>query len=108
LRFEIDQPTSSEAEQTHYEEIKKVVDEILTKSRLPEATLQELVSMYMRYLLERGTKEATKEYMNLDREINGPASVQRSIKANFDAGKIPEAINGQVSHRSVFHVFQRP
>lgn len=98
LRFEIDQPTSSETEQSHYGEIKRVVDEILTQSKLPEATLQELVPMYMKYLLERGTKEATKEYMNLDREINGPASVQKSLRANLDAGKVPESINGQVSH----------
>jgi pre-mRNA-processing factor 39 len=99
LLLEIDQPTSSETEQNHYEEIKRVVDEILTKSRLPEATLQELVSMYMRYLLERGTKEATKEYMSLDREINGPASVQKSLKANLDVGKVPESINGQVCYK---------
>ncbi|KAK5064289.1 hypothetical protein LTR84_000122 [Exophiala bonariae] len=94
LRFEIDQPVSHEAEQSHHGEIKKVVDEILAHSKLPEATLQELVSMYMKYLLERGTKEATKEYMNLDREINGPASVQKSLKANHDAIKV-ESINGQ-------------
>lgn len=99
LRFEIDQPTSHGAEKNHHAEIKKVVDEVLAHSKLSEATLQELVSMYMKYLLERGTKEATKEYMSLDREINGPASVQKSLKASHDASKVPESINGQVRHK---------
>jgi hypothetical protein len=33
------------------------------------------VQIYMAYLLERGTKDTAKEYMALDREVHGPASV---------------------------------
>ncbi|KAK5194960.1 hypothetical protein LTR99_009868 [Exophiala xenobiotica] len=98
LRFEIDQPSSSDFEQTHYYQIKRVVDEIMTKRALPEQTIQELVTMYMKYLLERGTKDAAKEYMNLDREINGPESVQKLAKTHTapDLGKATGLINGQV------------
>jgi len=99
LRFEIDQPTSSETEKAHYDQIRRVVDEILTKSKLPEATVQELVTSYMNYLLERGAKDAAKEYMNLDREINGPASVQKLPKSKAptaEAGKGLGIVNGQV------------
>ncbi|OQU95776.1 hypothetical protein CLAIMM_01947 [Cladophialophora immunda] len=95
LRFEIDQPTSSETEQQHYEQIRRVVEEILSKSVLPEPTVQELITTYMRYLLERGTKDAAKEYMNLDREINGPTSVQKLPKANPEPSKTLGVVNGQ-------------
>ncbi|KIX00460.1 uncharacterized protein Z518_10600 [Rhinocladiella mackenziei CBS 650.93] len=101
LRFEIDQPTSSDTEQTHYDQIRRIVDEILSKSALPETTVQELVTMYMKYLLERGSKDAAKEYMNLDREINGPTSVQKLPKTSQDPSKILGLVNGQVCHHPV-------
>lgn len=102
LRFEIDQPIGSGDEQQHHDQVRRVVDEILTKNALPEATTQELVTLYMRYLLERGTKDAAKEYMNLDRQINGPLSVQKLLppKTNPDASKVAGTVNGQVCQTS--------
>jgi pre-mRNA-processing factor 39 len=97
LRFELEQPTSTESEKQHYTQIKKVADDILTKSKLPENVVKALVTVYMNYLLERGTKDAAKEYMHLDREINGPASVQALAKARAaDGGKVLGMTNGQV------------
>ncbi|KAI1614254.1 hypothetical protein EDD36DRAFT_464101 [Exophiala viscosa] len=95
LRFEIEQPTAAGSEQSQYDRIRRVVDDILTKSVLPEATVQELITTYMKYLLERGTKDAAKEYMNLDREINGPASVQKLPAPQGDSGKPLLPVNGQ-------------
>ncbi|KIV78122.1 hypothetical protein, variant 1 [Exophiala sideris] len=95
LRFEIEQPAAAGSEQTQYDRIRRVVDDILTKSVLPEAIVQELITTYMKYLLERGTKDAAKEYMNLDREINGPGSVQKLPKAQADQGKPLLPVNGQ-------------
>jgi pre-mRNA-processing factor 39 len=64
---------------------------------LPENVVKALVTVYMNYLLERGTKDAAKEYMHLDREINGPASVQALAKARAaDGGKVLGMTNGQV------------
>ncbi|RMZ86294.1 hypothetical protein DV736_g6477, partial [Chaetothyriales sp. CBS 134916] len=77
LKFEIDQTTTAETEKDHYDLIKNVANEILQhKSTLPELVTKSLVAIYMEYLLERGTKDGAKEYLNLDREINGPASVR--------------------------------
>jgi pre-mRNA-processing factor 39 len=97
LRFEIDQPTSSETEKSHYDQIKQVVDDLMHRSKLSSTTIQDLVTVYMSYLLERGTKDATKEYLNLDREINGPLSVQKIAKGGkpIDSSK-GLGINGQV------------
>lgn len=96
LQFETSQPTSPETEKAQYEQIKSVADDILNKSRLPDATLQSLITIYMNYLLEKGGKEATREYLNLDREINGPVSVQKQPKTKpSSTSKAVAGVNGQ-------------
>ena len=71
LLFELEQPTSAETEQTQYQRIKQVHEDMRKKSNLPPSTMKDLSHYYMVYLLERGTKEASKEYMAVDREVNG-------------------------------------
>ena len=71
LFFELEQPTSAETETVQYKRIKQVHEDIRRKSQLPPLTIKDLSHYYMVYLLERGTKDAAKEYMTLDREING-------------------------------------
>lgn len=75
LLFEIEQPTSADTETNSYERIKQVISDVRSKSTLAPDVVKELVQIYMTYLLERCTVDAAKEYMALDREINGPASV---------------------------------
>lgn len=75
LMFELEQPTSAATESVQYARIKQVIEDIRSKSALPTETVKELVQIYMAYLLERGTTDAAKEYMTLDREVHGPASV---------------------------------
>lgn len=99
LAFELEQPTSADTEQVQYERIKQVVDDIRSKSSLPADIVKELVQSYMVYLLERGTKETAKEYMTLDREVNGPTSVQLATKGREVVGKdnqtpVPMTQNG--------------
>lgn len=71
LKFELDQPTSAEVEPAKYKLIKQVHDDIRRKSHLSGETIRDLCHIYMAYLLERGSKSTAKEYMQLDREING-------------------------------------
>lgn len=75
LMFELEQPTSAATESVQYERIKQVIEDIRSKSALPTETVKELAQIYMAYLLERGITDAAKEYMTLDREVHGPASV---------------------------------
>jgi pre-mRNA-processing factor 39 len=89
LMFELEQPTSASTESAQYERIKQVIEDIRSKSTLPADVVKELVQSYMIYLLERGTKDAAKEYMTLDREVHGPASVQAATRARA-SGKAPE------------------
>lgn len=69
--FELEQPTSADTEVTQYKRIKQVHDDIRRKSHLPPLTVKDITHYYMVYLLERGTKDAAREYMTLDREVNG-------------------------------------
>lgn len=84
LRFEIELPTKSEEDKLHYGHVRHVIDAAQNKGRIGWGTMQELMGMYMSYLLERGTKETVKEYMELDREVNGPNSVQKTIRSKVE------------------------
>lgn len=75
LVFEIEQPTSAATESVQYDRIKQVISDVRSKSSLQVDAVKELVQIYMNYLLERGTTDAAKEYMTLDREVHGPVSV---------------------------------
>lgn len=104
LQFEIDQPVTSQTEKAHHTQVKHVLDEILQKTKLSASTTQELVTMYMDYLLSRGGKEAAKEYMDLDRDINGPVSVAKLLKGRGSGQQQSQStsvkglglVNGQV------------
>jgi pre-mRNA-processing factor 39 len=71
FNFELEQPTSAETEPAQYERIKRVMDEIRKKGQLPPATVKDIAHYYMAYLVERGGKDSIKEYMTLDKEVNG-------------------------------------
>jgi len=68
LDFEISQPTEAER---HHARVKGVLEDIRHKSKLPAAVIKELAHTYMTYLLAQGTKDVAKEYLALDKEING-------------------------------------
>lgn len=98
LRFEIDLPTCSESVKDQQSHVTSIVNDIMHKSKLPAPVVQELVTTYMGYLLERGSKDAAKEYMELDREINGPTSVRKTLKgkASEQPARAASLVNGQV------------
>ncbi|KAK8224760.1 hypothetical protein HDK90DRAFT_91408 [Phyllosticta capitalensis] len=75
LAFEIQQPTTEETEPEQLERIKQVHNLVRQKSTLSQEAVRDLVHDYMLHLLERGGKEAAKEVLTLDREINGPVSI---------------------------------
>lgn len=80
LNFELDQPVTSETEVQQHQRIKAVHNDIRHKSRLTPELIQSLSQRYMSYLTERSDRAAAKEYMDLDAEVNGPASVVQMMK----------------------------
>ncbi|CAG7980340.1 unnamed protein product [Penicillium salamii] len=94
LVFEIEQPTSAATESVQYDRIKQVISDIRSKSALQVDAVKELVQIYMVYLLERGTTDTAKEYMTLDREVHGPASVAFA-RTGGSVGAVPIPANIQ-------------
>jgi pre-mRNA-processing factor 39 len=71
LEFELEQPTDEESEKEHYARIKQIFDDMRAKTHMSLTTIKELSHYYMSYLQQRGTKDAMKEFLQVDREING-------------------------------------
>lgn len=88
LQFELEQPTTAESEKEQYEKISGVLNDIRQKSKLSTASIKELSHYYLEYLQQRGTKEAMQEFLQVDMEINGPASV-RKIRLTEDGKPAP-------------------
>ncbi|TKA75188.1 hypothetical protein B0A55_05175 [Friedmanniomyces simplex] len=79
--FEVNQPARDPKEQKqHYQLVKAVYDAVRQRSNLPPATIKDLTTYYLSYLQERGPSDAMKEVMELDKEVNGPLSVQKRVK----------------------------
>ena len=95
LDFELQQPTSENDEKARHERVRGVFNDIRQYSRLPLELIKELSATYFTYLKERGGKEAMKEYVQLDQEINGPISISAAAKA-MDANG-PSVENGDPS-----------
>ncbi|KAI1415925.1 pre-mRNA-processing factor 39 [Hypoxylon sp. FL1857] len=75
LEFELEQPTNAELEPQHAERVKHIFDELLAKSRISAQAKKELFLVYLTYLQERGGADAMKQFLTIDREIYGPASL---------------------------------
>jgi len=69
--FELQQPTNAETESMQYERIKGVFQAIFTKSFISPSVIKDIGHFYLEYLLQRGSKDAAKEYLKVDRDING-------------------------------------
>jgi pre-mRNA-processing factor 39 len=75
LEFELHQPTSESDEAARHQRIRAVFDNIRRYTRLPPELIKKVSATYFDYLRERGGKDAMKEFMQLDLEINGPVSI---------------------------------
>ncbi|ODV91007.1 hypothetical protein CANCADRAFT_2727 [Tortispora caseinolytica NRRL Y-17796] len=84
LKFEIEQPLDIENPQNNHKLIAGVHYDIITNATLPPHISKDLSHVYMDYLLQHGDSKSLKEYMYLDRQINGPFSVQDLHKRKLD------------------------
>ncbi|KAI4728949.1 hypothetical protein E4T49_03356 [Aureobasidium sp. EXF-10728] len=75
LSFEIDQPTTLKSAAEQAERVKALHTTIRQKTRLNADVVRDLSQRYMGYLTEKQSKLAAREYLDLDMQVNGPASV---------------------------------
>ncbi|KAI5466611.1 hypothetical protein BGZ63DRAFT_2489 [Mariannaea sp. PMI_226] len=81
FQFELEQPTSADAESKQNERVKQVFDELRERSRLSTSVKKELTQVYLGYLVQRGDKDSMKVFLQVDREMFGPESVAKQSKA---------------------------
>ncbi|RDW64168.1 hypothetical protein BP5796_10670 [Coleophoma crateriformis] len=113
FEFEFAQPTSAATEEEHYSRIKKIYTDMIQKSRMTLSTKKDIANYYLVYLQERGTKEAMKEFLQIDKDLNGPLSIQPAIIKNAGSkglenghavGELDEATlrKGEVQYSTYF------
>lgn len=91
FKFELNQPTSYENMAETHEHISALHHTLRTQAQLPPSTMKDISHEYMQYLLSRGPAGALDEYMFLDREVNGPFSVQLQNKIRLsENGRLDE------------------
>ena len=77
LDFEMEQPgktgeeSEAVAQQQQHERVRRIMDDIRRRSRLPVEAMQELALVYMGYLEDRGVRDVEKEWIALDRDMFG-------------------------------------
>ncbi|KAI5199741.1 hypothetical protein E4T39_06104 [Aureobasidium subglaciale] len=75
LAFEMEQPTTMDTAAEQAERVKALHGTIRHKTRLTADVVRDLSQKYLSYLTERQSKVAAREYLELDMQVNGPASV---------------------------------
>jgi pre-mRNA-processing factor 39 len=94
FQLELEQsPEGKEGETDQTERVKHVFDEFRSRSRLPNPVKRELAQVYMNFLMQRGGKDAMKEFLTVDRQMFG--SVQHAIPQET------EGIQLTLTHRPV-------
>ncbi|EMC91173.1 hypothetical protein BAUCODRAFT_317285 [Baudoinia panamericana UAMH 10762] len=87
--FEVGQPIRNEEQQAqHYQRVKGVYDAMRESSQLARSTMKEITGYYLAYLCERGPTDAMKELIEVDRQVNGPPTVQQGMERFIDDGKM--------------------
>lgn len=87
LEFEMQQPTSEAEEVANYKRVKAVYESARRRASSASTLVKDLSALYFAFLKERGGQAAMREFLQLDREINGPSSVAASVKGkNFEGG----------------------
>ncbi|KAL1888014.1 hypothetical protein Cpir12675_006331 [Ceratocystis pirilliformis] len=81
IEFELEQPTTPETEAEQSKRIKQVFDNLRTKSRLSTGLKRAFTLKYLTYLQYRGGRDAMQQFLVVDREFFGPASVAVASRA---------------------------
>ncbi|KAF2725601.1 hypothetical protein K431DRAFT_343028 [Polychaeton citri CBS 116435] len=101
LNFELEQANSTADAAKISKFVRSVIDDILRNSSLPLPVIESLASRYLEYLQERGGPDSMKDFLELDRELNGPLSISslRKTKGSYDTKTT--VVNGGQAHTEV-------
>lgn len=71
FQFELEQPGNEQNASEQMERMKHVFDELRGRSRLSATVKRSLSRMYMNFLVQRGSKDAMKAFLEMDRQMSG-------------------------------------
>ncbi|KND90200.1 Pre-mRNA-processing factor 39 [Tolypocladium ophioglossoides CBS 100239] len=107
FQFELEQRSEGQGEIGH--RVRHVFTEFRRTSRLPPAVKRDMAQIYLDFLVHRGGQSSILEYLDVDREMFGPASVafpaagQEGARENGAAGgELDEASKKKAESRLVF------
>ncbi|ERT01883.1 hypothetical protein HMPREF1624_00177 [Sporothrix schenckii ATCC 58251] len=98
--FELVQPTTADTAAQAAERVDNVIKEMRTRSRLSQSTKREFYAAYLTFLQQRGGKDSMKQFIEMDREISGPASVQSTATKSKEAGGAPASLDEATLQRA--------
>ncbi|KYK55390.1 mRNA splicing protein [Drechmeria coniospora] len=105
FEFELEQPMHSQAQDDATQRVKHVFEEIRAKSRLSPSVKRDLGIIFLNFLVQRGGKDAMKEFAAVDRAISGSSSVAAlSTDGQNGAGatELDEASKQKAEARLIF------
>jgi len=115
IDFEVQQPVTAGQEDQQSERVKHVYNELRAKSRISPASKQDLYLSYMAYLQDQGGKDAMKEFLTVDREVYGPASLttlEKFMAKENGAGKGPldeaSKVKAESRHPAYYEYYGEP
>jgi len=95
FKFELEQPLDISNPELTHQRITGVFKTISERARLPPLTIRDVTEEYMKYILER-TTGMVNQYIQLDRETNGPFIVQTQRKRRLaDDGNL-DVVNKRI------------
>ncbi|EGR47785.1 uncharacterized protein TRIREDRAFT_22598 [Trichoderma reesei QM6a] len=119
FQFELEQDgKDKDGEPGQAELVKNVFDEFRSRTRLPGPVKRELAQLYMNFLVQRGGKDAMKEFLTVDRQMFGPVSITAASKGGSGAkengaspvGELDEASKrkAQTRYLNFYEAHQEP
>jgi pre-mRNA-processing factor 39 len=96
FRFEIQQPSTPQTEETRHSRLKELVNIIRTRARISPLVIHDLSTEYLEYLKDIAGPGAANEYVKLDVDINGPFMSRTTDKARLDANGDVNAVDRRI------------
>ncbi|OAR05799.1 hypothetical protein LLEC1_07360 [Akanthomyces lecanii] len=94
FEFELNQQVDGQSAPDQAARLHHVFVELRSKSRLSAASKMELAQVYMNYLVQQGDKEAMKRFLEVDRDMFGPASVRTKLSTKENGAQPAGELDG--------------
>ncbi|KAH7326497.1 mRNA splicing protein [Stachybotrys elegans] len=100
FQFEVEQPVNIQNPQENDERVKHVYDEMRARTRMSVPSKRGLSQVYLKYLVERGGKDAMETFLQVDREMFGPHSMSSTSAGGAKENGVSRELDGPEAKRA--------